>query len=102
MEMDLIQLLTGGLGGLLGGNLLGAIFKRGAGVNSLVGIIGGALATQFFGAEYGPMIGNLVGEYAAGNPTNLANIVANLGTGVAGGGVLGIVVGILRSLFGGR
>ncbi len=98
MEMDLIQLATGGVGGLIGGNILGAIFKRGAGVNSLVGIIGGALATQFFGAEYGPMIGGILGEYGS-DPTNLANIVGNLGVGAGGGGILGLVIGLVRSLF---
>ncbi len=84
-------LLQGGLGGLVGGNILGRIGKGSVGQNSLVGIIGGAIATYFFGPTYGPMLGGLVGS-------GLEQIVGNLGVGAVGGGGLGLIISLLRSM----
>ena len=94
----LIPLATGAAGGLLGGNVTGALFRKsgmGAGSSSLVGIIGGALATQFLGPTLGPMVGMAIGS----GSLDLMSIIGNLAAGAGGGGVLGIVIGIVRSLF---
>ncbi len=58
MLEQLIPLATGGLGGLLGGNAAGSMFRKtgvGAGSSSIVGMIAGAAATYFFGPTMGPM-----------------------------------------------
>jgi len=99
MLEQLIPLATGGAGGLVGGNILGALFRKsgmGVGSSSLVGIIGGALATQFLGPTYGPMVASLVAGSGFGD------IIGNLAVGAGGGGVLSIVFGIIRSFMGGR
>lgn len=90
----LIQLGTGALGGLLGGNILGQIGKGGVGTNSLVGIIGGAVATHFFG----PQVGQLVGAVAGAGALDPMTIVGNLLAGAGGGGVLGLVISVLRGM----
>ncbi|MEL7304005.1 MAG: hypothetical protein AAGJ53_09965 [Pseudomonadota bacterium] len=102
--MQFLPLITGGAGGLVGGNILGALFRKGGmgvGSSSLIGIIGGALATQFLGPEMGNLVGAQIGPATAGQ-TDLTSILANFGAGAAGGGGLSIVFVIIRSLFGGR
>jgi hypothetical protein len=92
LASPLIQAALGGAGGLVGGNILGRIGKGGFGTNTLTGIIGGAVATYFFGPTYGPMIGGLVGG------GDIGSILGALGVGAGGGGVLGLVVSVLRGL----
>ncbi|MDX2259796.1 MAG: hypothetical protein NW205_12895 [Hyphomicrobiaceae bacterium] len=93
MIEQLIPLATGAAGGLVGSNILGALFKKsGVASNSLVGIIAGAVATHFFGPTYGPLIGNLIGS------GGLEAIIGNLGVGAAGGGVAGLIWGIIKSM----
>ncbi|MEL6299098.1 MAG: hypothetical protein AAFQ45_11060 [Pseudomonadota bacterium] len=99
--MQFLPLITGGAGGLVGGNIFGAMFRKsgmGVGSSSLIGMAGGALATQFLGPTIGPMVGMAIGS----GGTDLMSILGNLGAGAAGGGVLSIVFGIIRSMFGGR
>ena len=103
----LIGLATGGIGGLLGGNILGAATRAGAGTNSLVGIVGGALAAQFLGtgsadgggvSQIGAIIGPLLGGGVDMSPSGLGGIVTNLAAGAGGGGILSIVIGILKRM----
>ena len=52
MLEQLIPLATGALGGLLGGNTTGAMFRKtgmGAGSSSMIGMIAGTVPTYFFG-----------------------------------------------------
>jgi len=98
MLEQLIPLATGGAGGLLGGNLLGALFRRsgvGVGSSSIVGIAAGAIATYFLGPTYGPMVGGLVGG------ADLGSILGNLAVGAGGGAGGSLIWGILRSVMGG-
>ena len=95
MLEQLIPLATGGLGGLLGGNVTGALFRKsgmGAGSSSMVGIIAGVVATYFLGPTMGPIVGGLVGS------GGLESIIGNLLAGAGGGGLGSIVFGILRSM----
>lgn len=92
MLEQLIPLAAGAGGGLVGGNLLGSLFKTGRGSNSIVGMVAGAIATYFFGDTFGPMIGGLV---ASGM---LEQIIGGLATGAGGGGLATIVWGIIRSV----
>ncbi|MEO0729280.1 MAG: hypothetical protein AAFY64_02740 [Pseudomonadota bacterium] len=95
----LIGLATGGVGGLLGGNILGAMTKAGAGTNSLVGMVGGAAATYFLGPQVGGIIGPMLGAGAGMGATDIGGIVSNLAAGAGGGGILSIVIGVLKSMF---
>lgn len=82
------------LGGAVGGNILGALTRGGGGVvgRTVIGAIGGIGAA--YAATQVPAIGNVTemwnnigGDYSAH--------VANLITGAAGGGILGLVGGLL-------
>ena len=81
------------VGGVVGGNILGALTRGGGGVvgRTIIGAIGGV------GAGYGaPLV-------APGLETTLSTLIAgdngvmlgNLITGAAGGGILGLVGGLL-------
>lgn len=99
MLEQLIPLATGGAGGLLGGNLLGSLFRKsgvGVGSSSMVGIIAGAVATYFLGPTYGPMVGGLIGG------GDMGSIIGNLATGLGGGAGGSLIWGILRSVMGGN
>ena len=92
MLEQLIPLATGGLGGLLGGNATGAMFRKsgmGAGSSSMVGIIAGAIASYFLGPTMGPIVGGLVG--GGGLESILGGGLAGLGGGAAGGLVMGMI-----------
>ena len=81
------------IGGIVGGNILGALTRGGGGVmgRTIIGAIGGV------GAGYGlPMVSpdlqNTLSTLISGeNGVHLGNFI----TGAAGGGVLGLVAGLL-------
>jgi hypothetical protein len=90
--MDLISLATGGLGCLIGGNVLGKIAggrAAGVGPNSIVGIIGGIIGSYLLGPQLGPMVGPMIG-------TGLESVIGNLLGGGAGGAGLGLLWGLIR------
>ncbi len=95
MLEQLIPLATGGLGGLLGGNAAGAMFRK-SGMNtassSIVGLIAGALATQFLGPTLGPIVGSVIGS------GGLDAVLGNLLSGAGGGGVGAILFGLVKSM----
>lgn len=95
MIEQLIPLLTGGAGGLVGGNVIGAAFRN-AGVttasSSIVGVIAGAIATHFFGPTLGPIVGSIVGS------GGLDAILGNLLSGAGGGGAAAVILGIIKSM----
>lgn len=103
MEANIIQLATGALGGLVGGNIFGALFQAtgmGLGSRSLIGLVGGALAVQFFGPDVANLAGDLVGSYDPQDALAQGTALSNLVAGTAGGAALAIVMGILNGLFG--
>ena len=96
MELaTILPYLVQALGGAVGGNILGALTRGGGGVvgRTVIGAIGGvglALAAGNVEAlgNVTSMWGNLIdGE----NGVHLANLI----TGAAGGGVLGLIGGLL-------
>lgn len=95
MLEQLLPLLAGGGGGILGGNIIGSLFRNsgvGAGSSTVVGAITGAIASYFFGPTFGPIVAGLIGS--GGLDALLGNGVA----GLAGGGVGTIVWGIIKSM----
>ena len=79
MEL-IISLLTGALGGNLAGVLLKK-FSMGTLWNSVVGILGGGLGGQLLG-----MLG-----------INFGDIVGSIASGGVGGGVLMVVIGLIKN-----
>lgn len=72
------------LSGALGGNIAGALLKKysmGTLWNSVVGILGGGLGAQLLGS-----LG-----------INLSGIIGSIAGGTVGGGVLMVIIGIIKS-----
>ena len=99
-HMDMATILpyaVQALGGAIGGNILGALTRGGGGVvgRTLIGAIGGVAAAYAGGSiaavgDITTLWGTLLGEGSANNG-HLANLI----TGAAGGGILGLVGGLL-------
>ena len=83
------------LGGAVSGNIMGAITRGGGGLlgRTLIGAIGG-LAAGYAGGNV-EAVGNLTSTWSnlieGENGAHLANLI----TGAAGGGLLGLVGGLL-------
>lgn len=85
----IIQLVCGAIGG----NLAGSVLKKqslGTLWNSIVGIIGGGLGGQLLG-----MLG--IGTETGG--TDLASIIGSIAGGGVGGGILMVIVGLIKKAF---
>ncbi|HRO04894.1 MAG TPA: hypothetical protein PLS69_14940 [Terricaulis sp.] len=96
MELaSILPYLVQALGGAVGGNIMGALTRGGGGLvgRTLIGAIGG-IALGFAGGNV-EAVGNLTsvwGNLIEGeNGAHLANLI----TGGAGGGVLGLISGLL-------
>lgn len=83
------------IGGAVGGNILGALTRGGGGVvgRTVIGAVGG-LAAGWAGGNV-EAVGNITSMWSGliegENGAHLANLI----TGAAGGGVLGLVSGLL-------
>lgn len=96
MFLDHITLACQALGGVLGALLAAAIFRSlslGAIGTALTGVVGGALGglifNSYFALEPASRPGVLLGEPEA--------ILAHLASGAAGGAILLIVIGFLKT-----
>ncbi|WP_047541157.1 hypothetical protein [Methylotenera versatilis] len=90
--MDLaliIQLVSGAVGGNVAGGLLKDVSLGTLG-NSLVGILGGGLGGQLLS-----MLG--VGGAEAAGSVDIASIVSQVAGGGVGGGVLLVIVGLIKN-----
>ena len=88
-----IPALTGAIGGLFGGNFLARLIggsQVGLSTGSLVGIVGGIVGQFLIGPELAPVMG------ASAVGLEPMTIAASLLSGAAGGGILGLVLGIIR------
>lgn len=93
--MDLTTLIIQLISGALGGNIAGALLKNlslGTLGNSLAGIVGGGLGGQVLGSLL-----NLP-PAAAGAGLDPMAILTQLASGGAGGGIVMVIVGLLRSM----
>ena len=90
--MDILTLITQLAGGAIGGNVAGGLLKKislGKSGNTVIGIIGGLL---------GGLLLTPLNIDAGSVATDFASILANLGDGAIGGGVLMIIAGLLKKL----
>jgi hypothetical protein len=96
MDMaTILPLVVQAIGGIVGGNILGALTRGGGGVvgRSLIGAIGG-LAAGYASGNVEAVSGVTQiwsGLIEGENGVHLANLI----TGAAGGGILGLVGGLL-------
>jgi len=87
--------IIGLLSGALGGNVAGALLKNfsmGTLWNSVVGILGGGLGASLLG-----MLSPSAGAAAASESLSIGSILGSVGGGLAGGGVLMTIIGLIRS-----
>ena len=94
----LVQLIAGGIGG----NVIGQVVKSlnlGPAGNSIVGAVGGIAGTWLAGMI--PGLDGLVGASAAAAGTagglDLSALAAQGATGLVGGGILTAIAGIIKS-----
>jgi uncharacterized membrane protein YeaQ/YmgE (transglycosylase-associated protein family) len=88
----IIQLLSGAVGGNLAGGLM-KNYSLGTLWNSIVGILGGGLGGQILSA-----LGLMGG--AAGASMDIGSIVGNIVSSGVGGGILLIIVGLIKKALG--
>lgn len=85
----IIQLISGAAGG----NIVGALVKRislGMLGNSLAGILGGGLGGQ--------ILGGLLGLPTGGGGLDIGSILGQVASGGAGGGIVMVIIGVIKSL----
>ncbi len=92
MEALIIQLISGAVGG----NAAGALMKKfslGTLGNSLAGILGGGLGGQLLG---------MLGMASGGGDMDLGGIISSLASGGVGGGVVMVIIGMIKNAMSGK
>ena len=85
------------ISGAVGGNVAGALMKKysmGTLGNSIVGILGGGLGSYILGALG---IGAAASTGADAGSLDMATILGTVGSGGVGGGVLMVIVGMIKN-----
>jgi hypothetical protein len=90
-----IQLLSGAAGGNVAGKALSNLSLGGLG-NSLAGLIGGGLGSQIISSMMGT---GAVAATAAAPDLDIASIISQVLGGGAGGGLMVMLVGVLKQMF---
>ena len=88
MEL-IIQLISGAVGGNVAGKLLQQ-FNLGTLGNSIAGVLGGGIGGQ--------LISHLTGMSAGGGGMDIGGIIGQIASGGVGGGVLLVIVGLVRKV----
>lgn len=94
--MDVVSLLIQFVSGITGGNVAGSVLKNlslGMLGNSLAGLVGGSLGTAILTSALGPAHVIAMANLDAGA------IVSQIAGGGVGGGVLMVIVGLLKQVF---
>jgi hypothetical protein len=95
--MDITTLIIQLLSGAVGGNVVGSLVKKismGVLGNSLAGILGGGLGGQ--------ILGGLRGMPTGGSSLDIGSILGQVASGGVGGGVVMVIIGMLKNMLGGR
>ena len=96
MDMQtMLPYVVQAVGGLVGGNILGALTRGGGGVvgRTIIGAIGGVAAG--YAAGHVEAVGNIAGMWGHLIKGQNGEYLSELITGACGGGVLGLVGGLL-------
>ncbi len=92
--MDITTLIIQLLSGAVGGNVVGSLVRKismGVLGNSLAGILGGGLGGQILGGSLGMPTG--------GSSLEIGSILGQVAS--VGGGVLMVIIGMLKNMLGG-
>jgi hypothetical protein len=96
-QASILRFVVLAIGGVVGGNILGALTRGGGGVvgRTILGAIGG-VGAWFAAANVGAVGGvtALWSDLLPGNPDYSAHLY-HLITGAAGGGIIGLITGLL-------
>ncbi|MBN2546771.1 MAG: hypothetical protein JXB50_13305 [Spirochaetes bacterium] len=92
--MDIVTLIIQAICGGVGGNVTGKLFNKidlGVVWNSILGIVGGGLGGQILN-QLGVPITSL------GSSMDIPSLLSNIGSGAVGGGVLMVIVGLIKNM----
>lgn len=90
--MDIVALIINLVSGAVGGNLAGAVMKDknlGPLLNSVVGVVGGGAGMALL---------NAMGMAMNEGGLDLAAVISNIASGGVGGGVLMIIVALIKGM----
>jgi hypothetical protein len=94
----IIQLIAGGVGGNIAGSALKQ-YDLGAVGNTIAGVIGGGVGAQIIGA----LVGGGAGAATAGTGgLDIGSIIGQIASGGVGGGILMVIVGLIKQAMGGQ
>ena len=93
----IIQLISGAVGGNIAGSAMKQ-YSLGTVGNSIAGLIGGGVGAQIIGALVGDGTGT---DLAGGDGLDIGTIVGQIASGGVGGGVLMVIVGLIKQAMGG-
>jgi len=94
----IIQLIAGGVGGNIAGSALKQ-YNLGTIGNTIAGIIGGGVGAQIIGA----LLGGEPEVAAAGTGgLDIGSIIGQIASGGVGGGILMVIVGLIKQVMGGQ
>ena len=92
----IIQLIAGAVGGNIAGSALKQ-YNLGAVGNTIAGIVGGGVGAQIIGALVG---GGAEATAAGPGSLDIGSIVGQIASGGVGGGILMVVVGLIKQAMG--
>jgi len=92
----IIQLIAGGVGGNIAGSALKQ-YDLGTIGNTIAGVIGGGVGAQIIGQFLG---GGAEAAGAAG--FDIGSIIGQIASGGVGGGILMVIVGLIKQAMGGQ
>ena len=93
----IIQLISGAVGGNIAGSAMKQ-YNLGTLGNSIAGVIGGGVGAQIIGA----LVGGGTGAEAAAGGLDIGSIIGQIVSGGAGGGILMVIVGLIKQAMGGQ
>jgi hypothetical protein len=94
----IIQLISGAVGGNIAGSALKQ-YNLGTLGNSIAGLIGGGVGAQIIGALVGGGTGT---DVAGAGGLDIGAIIGQIVAGGAGGGILMVIVGLIKQAMGGQ
>jgi len=94
----IIQLISGAVGGNIAGSALKQ-YDLGTVGNTIAGIVGGGVGAQIIGALFG---GGGESAAAGAGGLDIGSIIGQIASGGVGGGVLMVIIGLIKQAMGGQ
>jgi hypothetical protein len=93
----IIQLIAGGVGGNIAGSALKQ-YDLGTIGNTIAGVVGGGVGAQIIGQ----LLGGGAEAAAGGGGLDIGSIIGQIASGGVGGGILMVIVGLIKQAMGGQ